>query len=299
MHTAVNPPSIANTAAARYLSCLPLQEILVLQGTPLLGAALGFRHAAAAQTVPLAILLLANLCLVAHIFALNDWSNLAADLIDPNKAADVYTMRGVSQRELRALTLGLLAAGLVFINLLGLISLFVAIGVVAMSALYSLPQFNWKGRPFLNSLAHLTGGVLHFLLGYSVGHAIDRRGIITATFFAVTFAAGHLTQEVRDYRGDVLNAIRTNAVIFGPRRTFAASLAMFTLSHALLLALALTGVLPHALAALVLLYPIQLWWSLRTLEEGLTYASVSRLQSRYRALYAVVGLFVVAALGLA
>ena len=167
-----------------------------------------------------------------------------------------------------------------------------------MSALYSLPRFNWKGRPLLNSAAHLAGGVLHFLLGYSLGNAIDRRGLAIATFFALTFAAGHLTQEVRDHQGDVLNAIRTNAVIFGPRRTFAASLALFTLAHALLLLLALQGILPRPLAALVALYPIHLRWSLKTLAEGLTYASIRRLQARYRALYAIIGLAMVAALWL-
>ena len=83
-----------------------------------------------------------------------------------------------------------------------LASLVVA-SIAALSALYSLPYFHWKGRPLLNSATHLAGGVLHFLLGYSLGNAIDRRGLALATFFALTFAAGHLTQEVRDHQGDV------------------------------------------------------------------------------------------------
>ena len=96
--------------------------------------------------------------------------------------------------------------------------------------------------------------------------------------------------------GYVLNAIRTNSVIFGQRRTFVASLALFTLAHVLLLVLALQGILPRPLAALVVLLPIHLRWSLKTLAEGLDYASVRRLQARYRALYAVVGLVMVVAL---
>jgi hypothetical protein len=96
--------------------------------------------------------------------------------------------------------------------------------------------------------------------------------------------------------GDVRNAIRTNAVAFGKRRAFAASLALFTLAQALLLLLALRGTLPRPVAALVALYPLHLRWSWETLAEGLTYASISRLQARYRALYAIVGLAMVAAL---
>jgi 4-hydroxybenzoate polyprenyltransferase len=290
------PLSTAKAAAARYLSCLRLDEILVLQGSPLLGALFAIRHPAVATVAPLAVLLLANLCLVAHIFALNDWSGLTADLADPNKAAGVFTARGVGRREIGGLAAGLLAVSLVLFSRLGPGALCLSLAIAILSALYSLPRFNWKGRPLLSSAAHLAGGALHFLLGYSLGGATDRRGLAMATFFALTFAAGHLTQEIRDLQGDGLNAIRTNAVIFGQRRTFAASLILFTLAHALLFLLALQGTFPRPLAALVVLYPLHLLWSLGALAEGLTYESVCRLQARYRALYAVVGLAMMSAL---
>jgi hypothetical protein len=94
-------------------------------------------------------------------------------------------------------------------------------------------------------------------------------------------------QRHQDQRGDLRSA-----------RTFAAILACFTLAHALLLLLALQGTLPNPLAALVTLYPVHLRGSLKTLAEGLTYASIRRLQARYRALYAIIGLAMVAALWL-
>jgi 1,4-dihydroxy-2-naphthoate octaprenyltransferase len=134
------------------------------------------------------------------------------------------------------------------------------------------------------------------LLGYGVIAAIDSRSLATATFFGLTFAAGHLTQEVRDYEGDVRNRIETNAVIFGPRRTFGASVALFTLAYAVLLLLALRNIVPRPLAALVALYPLHLRWSLDALRAGLTYAAIGRLQTRYRVLYAVIGAAIVAAL---
>lgn len=292
----ISPMSTAKAAAVRYLSCLRLQEILVLQGSPLLGAAFAIRHPAAENVGPLAILILANVCLVAHIFLLNDWSGLTTDLADPNKAAGVFTARGVGRKEIGGLTAGLLALSLLLFSRLGPGTLCLALAIAALSALYSLPRFHWKGRPLLSSAAHLIGGVLHFLLGYSLGNAIDRRGLAMAAFFALTFAAGHLTQEIRDHQGDALNAVRTNAVAFGRRRTFAASLALFTLAHALLLLLALQGILPRPLATLVALYPLHLLWSLKALAEGLTYVSIRRLQARYRALYAIVGLAMMAAL---
>jgi 4-hydroxybenzoate polyprenyltransferase len=295
MNTFVIPVS-AKASARRYLSCLRPQDILVLQGSPLLGAAFAVGHPGLHNLAPLLILVVANVFLVSHIFMLNDWSGLTVDLADPNKAARVFTARGVGRREMATLTIGLLVISLLLFSRLGLITVSLSLAIATLSALYSLPAFNWKGKPLLNSATHLAGGILHFLLGYSLGSSIDRRGLAIATFFALIFAAGHLTQEIRDHAGDAVNGIRTNAVVFGPRRTFAASLILFTLAHALLLVLALDEVLPRPLAALVLLYAVQLFWSLNILRNGLTYATVSRLQSRYRVLYAIIGLAMVAAL---
>lgn len=295
----MNSPVLAITearaSAQRYLSCLRPQDILVLQGSPLLGAAFAIRHPGVKDLAPLATLLAANLFLVSHIFMLNDWSGLTTDAADPNKAARVFTARGVGRGEMGALTAILLFLSTLLFASLGPVTLGLSLAIAALSALYSLPRFNWKGRPLLNSVTHLAGGTLHFLLGYSLRSAIDRRGLVIAAFFALIFAGGHLTQELRDHQGDVANGIRTNAVMFGQSRTFAASLVFFTLAQILLLVLALQGALPRPLAALVALYAIQLYWSFRTLREGLTYASLCRLQTRYRALYAIIGMALVAA----
>lgn len=297
--TNMNTPvtlTAAKASALRYLSCLRPQDILVLQGSPLLGAAFAIRHPGVQDIGPLATLMAGNVLLVSHIFMLNDWSGLTTDLADANKAARVFTARGVGRREMGVLTAGLLVLSLLLFSRLGPVTFGLSLAIATLSALYSLPRFSWKGRPLLNSMAHLAGGVLHFLLGYSLGHTIDNRGLAIATFFALIFAAGHLTQETRDHQGDAVNGIRTNAVSFGSRRTFAASLVLFTLANVLLFLLALQRLLPLPLAALAALYPVQLYWSLKTLGEGLTYASVSRLQARYRVLYAVIGLAMVAAL---
>jgi 4-hydroxybenzoate polyprenyltransferase len=282
--------------AVRYLSCLRPAEILVLQGPPLLGAAFALGPQVADHAASLALLAAANVCLVAHVFVVNDWSNLPADLSDPNKTARVFTASGVRRGQMGRLAIALLAAGLVFCGVLGPTVLGLALGIAVCSTLYSAPAFDWKGTPFLNSVAHLAGGTLHFLLGYAIGGAIDTRGLAVATFFALVFAAGHLTQEVRDHRGDVRNGIRTNAVAFGPRRAFAASLVLFTLAQVILAALALSSAIPTVLAVVVLFHPLHLRWALDARADGFSYASISRLQTRYRVLYAAVGVAMVAAL---
>jgi 4-hydroxybenzoate polyprenyltransferase len=292
-NTTASPVSAAKASALRYLSCLRPQDILVLQGPPLLGAGLAIGAPPAEEVVPLVLLMVANVFLVSHIFMLNDWSGLTTDFADPNKTARVFTARGVRRRNVGVLTVGLLVVSLLLFSGVGALVLSVAVAIATLSALYSLPRFNWKGRPLVNSLAHFTGGSLHFLLGYSISGTIDGRALAVATFFALIFTAGHLNQEVRDHQGDSMNGIRTNAVVFGQRRAFAASLVLFTLAQCLLLLLSLRGILPRVLATLVVLFPLQLHWSLQSLREGLTYRSVYRLQTRYRVLYAVVGLVMV------
>lgn len=208
---------------------------------------------------PFALVVAVNVCLIGHVFTINDWANAAADLADPVRAPRVFTARGISRRRMAAVALGLLVAALLLAALLGPVAVALTAGIAALSAAYSLPMFAWKGRPGLSSAAHLAGGVLHFLLGYAAGGAVDGTGIAVGAFCAATFTGGHLVQEIRDLRGDAGNGIRTNAVAFGPRRVFLAGVACFSIAHGLLLALALNGALPRPLAGLVLLYPLQMF----------------------------------------
>src|SRR5688500_11933285 len=156
--TAIHQIHSTRASALRYLSCLRPQDILALQGPPLLGAAFAIGRPAVQDLGPLATLMVANVLLVTHIFMLNDWSGLTSDFADPNKAARVCTARGVGRRDIGLLTAGFLVVSLLVFSRLGLFALGLAVSIAALSALYSLPRFNWKGRPLLNSLAHLAGG---------------------------------------------------------------------------------------------------------------------------------------------
>ena len=281
-------------AALRYGSCFRTLEIVALQGSPLLGFALAVHHPTAESVHPLVLLVAANICLVAHIFLINDWADISMDHADPNKVDRIFMAASVSRNEIAVLMIALLVLSLFLFSRLGGIPLYLAVAIAVASALYSLPPFRWKGRPILSSVLHLVGGAFHFLLGYSVASVIDGHAVAIAIFFALTFAAGHLTQEVRDHQQDAQSEIRTNAVIFGRRCTFVASLVLFTLAHALLCCLALRGTLPRPVATLIVLYPLHLYWSLKTLADGLNYANICRLQARYRAIYAIIGLVMLA-----
>jgi 4-hydroxybenzoate polyprenyltransferase len=286
------------TAASlgRLLSCIRFEEVLVLQGSPVLGGLVAAHRVTAARGLAVAVLAAGSSCLVAHVFALNDWAGIGADREDPHKGPAVFESQNVTRSEIGGLAMGLLALGLLLLGSLGTLTAIIGFAIAGLSALYSLPIVHAKGVPVLNSALHLVGGTLHFLLGYSVFGLIDQRGLEIGCFFGLTFAAGHLAQEVRDCDGDRASGIRTNAVAFGKRRSFVASLGVFTLADVLLVTMAVRGTVSRWFLLVVGLYPLHLYWSLQALAAGLDFGAIRRLQARYRALYAAVGLATVVGL---
>jgi 4-hydroxybenzoate polyprenyltransferase len=274
----------------RLLSCIRLDEVVVLQGAPLLGAVFSIGRLTIEGVVTLLVFAAGSCFLVAHVFVLNDWSGMSSDLRDPNRATDVFMTRGIGRAEIGYLSVALLAVSLLLLSQFGSLTLAIASMTAGLSALYSAPGFQLKGVPLLNSALHLVGGMLHFLLGYSVFRIVDARSLEIGCFFALAFSGGHLTHEVRDFDGDRRNGITTNAVTFGKAQSFAAGLALFTAADLLLVVLAARGTVPRELILVAALYPLHLYWSRRALHAGLTFESVRRLQVRYRALYAIIGL---------
>ena len=282
---------------AALVKCIRYREVLILQGAPLMGAAFSLRALTSQAIGELVLFLVASFLLVAHIFSFNDWAGASMDRNDPNRAQTVFSTKGVTPRDVLLLSAVLLALSLLLFAHFSRQTLVLAIAIAALGVFYSHPRLNGKGTPIISSCPHLVGGVLHFLLGYSLFSPIDPSGILIGLFFALTFTAGHLNQEVRDYDGDRLNGVHTNAVAFGKTPAFLAGLVVFTLAYTDLFFLAGMGIVPAALAIMPLvLYPIHVVWSVRTLRAGLSFTNVSRFQGRYRMLYGVIGLAIVLAL---
>jgi 4-hydroxybenzoate polyprenyltransferase len=259
-----------------------LDEVLVLQGTPLMGALFSIGAITAANLETLAIFLIGSILLVAHVFTLNDWADIAHGL----KAPDPL----VSSLRLFWFSIFLLIASLLVFALISSgVVIFGAI-VAALGFFYSHPKLNFKGTPIASSIPHLIGGVFHFLLGYVVFTPIDQRGVFIALFFALTFAAGHLNHEVRDFELDQKNNARTNAVAFGKQKTFVAGLVVFTAAYLCLFLLGWFRFIPRPLSFIaVVFYSLHLYWSLRALRRQLDPVNVDRFQTQYRSLYALIG----------
>jgi 4-hydroxybenzoate polyprenyltransferase len=278
---------------SRLLCCIRFDEVLVLQGAPLIGAVFSIGALTVANICTGAVVAVASICLVAHIFVLNDWAGVDGDLRDPNRAAKVFSSKGVNRTAIGLLAVALLAFSLLILALVNVVLLALGVAIASLSWLYSSPVLHLKGVPVFNSALHFFGGTLHFLLGYAIFAGVDLRGLVIGCFFGLVFTAGHLTHEARDYDADLANGIRTNAVAFGRTQSVLAGLFLFTAAYGLLIALAAFGTVPRALLLASVLYPVHFCASLRTLSVALTVESLCRLQRYYRALYAIIGIMMV------
>lgn len=269
-------------------------EVLALQASPILGGLLGGFSFEQWGIIRSGLLLLGSLALTAHIFVYNDWAGHSSDIRDPQRAMLVFARQGISRRDVASVAIALLIfANIAFAAVGGLAVLF-GIAIAAISFLYSSSANFGKSKPIVGSINHLFGGSLHFLLGYTLFHALDANGLVMSLFFGLVFAGGHLNQEVRDYEGDLLNGIHTTAVVFGRQRTFLASLCTFTAAYAIAAGLAALGILPKLLLWSPIAWLLHLAWSVRALQRGLGFETTLWMQRRYRLLFALIGLAMLA-----
>jgi 4-hydroxybenzoate polyprenyltransferase len=265
-------------------------EILVLQASPILGVVLSGYSFRQCGVLRLLSLLLGSTVLTAHIFVFNDWAGHSSDSRDPRRVTLVFDQQGISAQQVARLAVGLLIFANVAFIAVGSPAMLLGTAIAALSLLYSSSSRFGKGTPIVASINHLLGGALHFLLGYTLCRPLDVRGLVISIFFGFVFAGGHLNQQVRDYEGDRLNGLRTSAVVFGCRRTFLASLFIFTFAYGLLACLAEVGMLPKLLLWTTLLWPLHVAWTLVALKHGLGFETAEWMQRRYRLLFAFIGL---------
>jgi 4-hydroxybenzoate polyprenyltransferase len=277
-----------------YFACTRAVEVFALQASPILGISLGNYSLETSGVIRPVLLLFGSLLLTAHIFFINDLAGHSTDIHDPRRTKKVFTERGISKLQVSYVATAPLILAYVAFAAVGGAALLLGAAIAILGLLYSWSSGFGKGTPIMSSINHLLGGALHFLLGYTLSRPFDLNGLLIGLFFGLVFAGGHLNQEVRDHEGDLLNGIRTNAVVLGCRRTFLASLLSFTAAYGLLASLAALGILPRFLLCSAVLWPLHVAWSFHAIKRGLGFETATWMQRRYRLLFAFIGLAMLA-----
>lgn len=234
-------------------------------------------------------MLLGSFLLTSGVFLLNDIADLRHDREVLQKQPRAIRLQRLGRRRLGSIAALTGIGGILLIAELNVWSALYAVGVFLAGIVYSAPLFRFKERPVISSLTHLFGGLLHFMVGYSLGAGPFLHGIMIGTFFAAVFMAGHLVHEVRDYEGDTDTGVLTNASRFGRRPTFVASLALFVLLPLYAVLIASLGLAPRAFMVAALSIPVVLYASRGPLRRSFDSATVVRFQTVYRLTYLCLG----------
>jgi 4-hydroxybenzoate polyprenyltransferase len=274
-------------AARRYVWSARVGDFAVLATIPLLGFAYGTERVTPAIVFAGAALAAASLLLVVHIFALNDW----ADYHDDRKAGASGKLAPASRNSILLVSVISLAGCIGVVWSMSRPALLPALGVVIASAIYSL-EWPIRGKEvlLLSSALHAICGAGCFLLGLAVAAGLSLRGSEAWTFIGLSMAAGHIHQEISDYREDLASRARTHATELGPRAAF--TLGQLTFAAAFLALLILAGGTEAGLfrALVALAWAVNLALAIACWRDGLTHDATDRYRSRYRVLYSLIGL---------
>ncbi|MBU1853383.1 MAG: UbiA family prenyltransferase [Candidatus Omnitrophica bacterium] len=226
-----------------------------------------------------------------HVWILNDLYGRSADVHNPAKNSPLLSAE-VSPKGLFVLSFILLFLGLCTCFLFTLRTFIIALLIGLILDLYSCEPFFLKGKPILSSLVHLVGGTLFFLSGYSIFRRIDMGSVLIGFYFGIVFTAGHLNHEVKDYEGDLVAGIMTNAVRFGKKKMFFLSFFLFSLSSIYFYFLGFYGIVYQYLSVMLLaIYPFYIYFFCDTLRKGLSCTNMYGFRKRYRTLYGIMGCF--------
>jgi 4-hydroxybenzoate polyprenyltransferase len=166
--------------------------------------------------------------------------------------------------------------------------------VVVASAIYSL-QWPIRGKEVLvlSSVLHAICAAAYFLIGLDAAAASATHWSSLLVFLVLSVPAGHLYQEMADYREDLASHTRTHATALGPQKTFFLGQVLFAAAFFALLTM------PHDGAGFLLfqLFIVVAWLANLGVagicwRRGLTPESVQRYRLSYRWIYGaiVVGL---------
>lgn len=279
---------------AQLVRCVRWEDVILLQGAPVLGVVFSISSMTAITAslpAPFLVFVLGSVLLMIHVFTLNDWAEYTSGVHHSNASMMELEGRSITPRLLLIFSLALLVASLFLFFTLSARCGLIAAAIAVLGFCYSHPSINAKSIPVLSTLLHLAGGVIHFLLGYSLFSEIDFRGVLIGLFFGLTFAAGHPIQEARDFDEDRQAGAKTNAIVFGRKASFIAGLIMFSAQYFCLFMLGWTEYLPRFLIFVSMVsFPIHLGWWFLALRDGLTSQGIVKFQARYRTLYVLIGL---------
>ena len=233
-----------------FLKAIRVVESTLMTGFPLIGFIFALNQSSFESIWRLiataALFCFSTFFLVIYVYSFNSWGGIKADKLNTRLEDHPVLTGEITEWQLRAIAYTGIALNLILYYIL-FPRCFVLAPLIALNwTFYSHPKIMGKALPIAGTAIHFVGGVLQLLLGYVVISDFNLHGILGSIYFALIFAAGHLNHEVKDHDADSEAGLKTNAVVFGPKKMLLAAFVVFTIAFAYLLTITLAGVLIFA-----------------------------------------------------
>jgi 4-hydroxybenzoate polyprenyltransferase len=206
-------------------------DIIILMAYPTMGAVFAIGELDLSTVVRLLVFTVFNFLFVTHVYIFNDWSDARLNPEEPKRRTrHALKHPALTMRQVFTLSMVLGVIALVGFAFLSWRLLAVAVFIELVTASYSHPRVNLKGRPVISTVIHFIGASLYFMGGWAVFMPFSIKEACLGSFFGLVLAAGHFSNEIEDFELDMAAGIRTNAIAFGQRVVFRVGLFLFILS---------------------------------------------------------------------
>jgi 4-hydroxybenzoate polyprenyltransferase len=278
-----------------FLKTIRAFESALMTGFPLIGLIVALTPGAFESPIQLigtaTLFCFSTFFLVIYVYCLNSWGGIEADRLNERLDDHPVLTGEISERQLRFISYFGLVANLVLYAIFFPQCFVLAPFIAIVWTFYSHPRLMGKARPFAGTILHFIGGVLQILLGYVVVSGFDTKGILISIYFSLVFSAGHLNHEVKDHDADLVAGLKTNAVVFGPRKMLIFAFGVFSAAFCYLFALTVGGVISWSESwPFLAIYPIHLVLHRRMMEASFDTVYDKRYQRNYRLLFLGAGI---------
>lgn len=266
-------------------------EVSILLGFPMIGLFFAFTSPDQLFSLPVFLFAAAIFSLFTAIYAFNGFAGTEDDKHN-SRLAD---LAGKRRSFITTLAVSLAFSLILFFLIKPVLAVFSVVSFL-LWCVYSFPKKGFKYRPFLGTLIHFIGQIIHFLMGYTVLAPLDKGSAAASIYFALLFSAGHINHELIDHDADEKAGTKTGAVCFGVSSWEKVSFALFTLATLYIAALSVIEkwlfptCFPFIIAGI-----IHIIFKICTFKKASTQEKFLEERRFYRILYFAAGIVFIAA----
>ncbi len=279
-----------------FLKSIRWFEIAVRMGAPLIALLLSVPVINLANSLRILHALCAYFFLWAHLYTFNEWLGFPYDRHSSSKLSPLLSGK-ISQSEMLLLSVVFASVSILLYALLDVRLLFIVVLNILIGILYAHPKILLKNVALASFVILFIVSINDFFLGWIVFSPLVYKGLFVGFYFGILGIVGQHYHEAGDYEADKSAGINTNAVRFGKQSVFIFGFIFYSLSCLYFFFLTFLELIPRNLYSILLVtYPLYLFLFYVCMKSNLQASEIHGFVIRYRILYSIIGLYMIAQL---